>query len=95
MLCTYLSEQPNVVFVGSEGIGSTNYFWASEHCKIALPLLKTTFSFGMELIELKSGSSKKELPVGLAPDHKIEYTIDDLLKKRDKEMEFIKAELKK
>jgi hypothetical protein len=89
MLCTYLKDQPNVVFVGSEGIGSVNYFWASEHCRITLPLLKTKFSFGMELIELKDGSSKKELPVGLVPDHVITYTIDDLLQKKDKEMEFI------
>jgi hypothetical protein len=95
MLCSYLAKQPNVVFVGSEGIGSVNYFWASEHCKITLPLLKTTFSFGMELIELKEGSSKKEIPFGLKPDHIIEYSIADLMKKKDKEMEFILSDLKK
>lgn len=95
MFCKYLMNQPNVTFVGSEGIGSTNYFWASSHCRIRLPELQTTFSFGLELIELKEGSSKNELPVGLIPENKIEYTIKDLMEGKDKEMEFIKNEIKK
>jgi hypothetical protein len=95
MVCKYLMDQPNVIFVGSESIGSVNYFWANNLCTINLPDLETVFAFGLELIELKEGSSKKELPVGLIPDHKIEYTISDLIQGKDKEMEFIKNDLKK
>ncbi|MCW3071379.1 MAG: hypothetical protein JWO44_1269 [Bacteroidetes bacterium] len=94
MMCKYLQGQSNVTFVGSEPIGSINYFWASSHCQITLPELKTKFSFGMELLELKKFSSNKELPTGLIPDHEINYTIEERLAKKDKEMEFIISELR-
>jgi len=93
MMCKYLQGQPNVVFVGSEPIGAINYFWASSHCQITLPELKTKFSFGMELLELKKYSSNKEKPGGLIPDHVISYTIEERLRKKDKEMEFIIGDL--
>ncbi|MEO6902579.1 MAG: hypothetical protein ABI315_05415 [Bacteroidia bacterium] len=40
-------------------------------------------------MELKEGSSKTELPQPFIPENKIEYSIDDLMNGRDKEMEFI------
>jgi hypothetical protein len=95
MMCYYLMGQKNVTFVGSEPIGAINYFWANSLCAIHLPALQTTFAFGSELIELKEGSSKNEMPAGLIPEHKIEYTIQDRIRGKDKEMEFIINDLKK
>jgi hypothetical protein len=95
MMCNYLIGQQNVTFVGSESIGSINYFWANELCAIHLPALQTTFAFGRELIELKEGSCKNEMPAGLIPEHQIEYTIRDRMQGKDKEMEFILNDLKK
>lgn len=95
MMCKYLKEQPNVTFVGSETIGAINYFWANELCTLTLPALNTSFGFGWELIELKKDASKFEKPIGLIPDHKIEYTIEDRLRKKDKEMEFILSLIRK
>jgi hypothetical protein len=94
MMCKYLQGQSNVILVGSEPIGSINYFWAGSHCRITLPELNTKFSFGMELLELKFKSNYKEVPEGLIPAHEISYSIEDRLLKKDKEMEFIVNDLK-
>lgn len=95
MMCKYLMDQENVIFVGSHQMGAVNYFWGNSHCQLNLPQLNTTFSFGLELIELKENSSKTEKPIGLTPDYLIQYSIEDRMLGIDKEMDFIKKELKK
>jgi hypothetical protein len=94
MLCSYIKGQSNVTFVGSETSGSINYLCAASHCVINFPSLNSTFSFGVQLLEIKKNSSKTELPIGLIPEHKIDYTVDDILNKRDKEIEWIKDQIK-
>jgi C-terminal processing protease CtpA/Prc len=89
MMCHYLQDLPNVEFVGSETTGAINFLNALNHCKITLPHLKTTFSFGMELLELEEGTGFSEKSKGLIPHQLIDYTIEDLQQGRDKEMEFI------
>jgi hypothetical protein len=95
MFCKYLIGQPNVSFVGSETSGAVNYLWAGNFCSLKLQNLNTVFSFGVELLELKENSIKNELPVGLIPENKIEYSIQDLLAKKDNELEWIKNDIKK
>lgn len=95
MFCHYLMNQSNVTFVGSETLGAINYFWAGRHCQISLPMLKTTFSFGLELIELNEECGNCGPPVGLIPDHLVNYTIEDLVGRRDLEMEFVVAYIRK
>lgn len=95
MFCKYLMDQENVTFVGSETTGAINYFWANKMCKLELKSLKTTFAFGMELLELKENSSQTELPIGLVPEIKVNYTIQDLIEKKDVELEWIKKEIGK
>lgn len=95
MFCKYLMDQENVHFIGTETGGSINYFWANKMCKLDLPALKTTFAFGIELLEIKENSSKTELPVGLIPENNVEYTIQDLLDGRDVELEWILREIGK
>jgi hypothetical protein len=99
MFCKYLIGQPNVTFVGAETSGAINYFWAGgpngTYSEIKLSNLNTVFAFAIDLNELKAGSSKNEVPVGLIPDHKIDYTIDDLMKGRNKELEWIKSDIEK
>lgn len=93
MLCKYLLDQENVVFVGTETAGAINYFSAFRLCEIELPNIHTDFTFGLDLLELKKGSYKTEMPTRLQPDQKIEYTIDDLIHGRDKEMEWILGDI--
>jgi len=97
MFCKYLVGQPNVTFVGEETSGAINYFWAGgpngTYSEIKLPNLNTVFAFAIDLNELKAGSSKNELPVGLIPDHKIEYSIADLMKRTNLELEWIKNDI--
>jgi hypothetical protein len=95
MMCKYLKNQKNVIFVGSPQIGAINYFWGNSHCQIDLPKLNTTFSFAVELIELEENSSKTDKPIGLTPDYLIQYNIEELIIGVDKEMNFIKSELQK
>jgi hypothetical protein len=95
MLCKYLKDEPNVLFVGTETSGAINYLWASNFCITKCPNLNTTFSFGMELLELKENSVQTEKPEGLIPENKIEYTIQDKLNKTDKELEWIKGDILK
>lgn len=89
MLCKYLMELPNVKFVGSETEGSVNYFCAHRHCELTLPNSHIYVNFGMQIVELKNGSSDSEKPVGLVPENSVEYTIDDLLQHKDKGMEWV------
>lgn len=98
MFCKYLVGLPNVTFVGEETSGAINYFWAGgpngTYSQIKLQNINTVFAFAIDLNELKAGSSKNELPVGLIPEHKIIYTIDDLMKGRNKELEWIKKDIR-
>jgi len=93
MMCFYLSKQSNVVFVGDETTGAINYLCASTHCKLKLPHLQTTFSFGLELLELVEGSSKTEKEKPLIPENKMDYQIEDILNGRDLEMEWIQSQI--
>lgn len=99
MFCKWLVGQPNVTFVGEETSGAINYFWAGgpkgTFVKFNLPHVQTVFAFGIELLELKAGSSKTEVPVGLVPDQKIQYTIQDRLAGKDLEMDWIKSNIAK
>jgi hypothetical protein len=88
MFCKYVQEEPNVSFVGTETSGAINYLWAGEFCSLHLPGLETDYLFGIELLELKK-NGVNELPTGLVPPTHIEYSISDLLTKKDKEMEWI------
>jgi hypothetical protein len=91
----YLKNEPNVTFVGTETAGAINYLWASNFCITKCPNLNTTFSFGMELLELRENSISTERPQGLVPENKIEYTIQDRLNKSDKELEWIMGDILK
>jgi hypothetical protein len=93
MLCKYLMDLPNVKFVGTETEGSINYFCAHRHCELTLPNSHIYVNFGMQIVELKKGSSNSEKPVGLIPANAAAYTIDDLLQRRDKEMEWIRDDI--
>ena len=95
MFCKYLKDEPNVTFIGTETSGAMNYLWASNFCITKCPNLNTTFSFGMELLELKENSVQTEQPEGLIPENKIYYTIQDRLHKTDKELEWIKSDILK
>ena len=95
MFCKYLKDEQNVTFVGTETSGAINYLWASNFCVTNCPNLNTTFSFGMELLELKENSVQEELPQGFIPENKVEYTIQDRLHKTDKELEWIKSDILK
>ena len=95
MFCKYLKVEPNVTFIGTETSGAMNYLWASNFCITKCPNLNTTFSFGMELLELKENSVQTEQPEGLIPENKIYYTIQDRLHKTDKELEWIKSDILK
>jgi hypothetical protein len=95
MFCSYLLGQENVVFVGSETDGAINYFCAHKHCELTLPKSGLMVDFGRELIELKKGSSKNEKPKGIIPEHYIEYNIQDVISGKDKEMDWIKNDIKK
>lgn len=95
MFCKYLKDEPNVSFVGTETSGAINYLWASNFCITICPNLNTTYSFGMELLELKENSVQTEQPEGLIPENKIEYTIQDKINKTDKELEWIKEDILK
>lgn len=89
MFCKYLSGQNHITFVGSEASGAKNYFCASNHCKINLPSLNVKASFGLQLIELEKGSSMNQEPIRFSPQYQIEYSIEDLINKKDKEMDWI------
>jgi hypothetical protein len=99
MFCKYLIGQSNVKFVGSETSGAINYFWAGgpngSFCELRLPSMNTVFAFAIDLNEIKAGSSKNEVPIGLVPYYKIEYTIEDLMSGKNKELEWIKDDILK
>ena len=89
MFCHYLSNQENVKFIGSTTTGAINYLCAGTHCELSLPYLKTTYSFGLDLLELKNESFKNEIETPLLPDVEIKYTIKEILENKDLEMKFI------
>lgn len=93
MFCGFLNDQENVTFVGDETNGAINYFWAGNYFSAMLPNLKTNFSFGVELLEMKQNSCRTEMMTPLIPDVKIKYTIADRMAKRDLEMEWVKADI--
>lgn len=93
MLCKYLMDLPNVKFVGTETEGSVNYFCAHRHCELTLPNAHVYVSFGMQIVELKKGSCDTEKPTGLIPANRVNYTIDDLLNRRDLEMDWIRNDI--
>jgi C-terminal processing protease CtpA/Prc len=93
MLCKFLKNRKDVVFVGSETPGAINYFCAHKHCEIKLPTTGALVSFGLQLIELEKGSSDNQQPQGLKPDMPVEYTISEILLHKDKEMEWIRQEI--
>lgn len=93
MLCKYLMDLPNVKFVGTETEGSINYFCAHKHCELTLPSSRIYVNFGMQIVELKKGSSDGEKPLGLVPGNSVYYTIDDLLQHKDKEMDWIREDI--
>jgi hypothetical protein len=89
MFCHYLSNQQNVKFIGSTTTGAINYLCAGTHCELTLPNLKTTYSFGLDLLELKNESFKHEIETPLIPDFQIKYTIKEILDQTDLEMKMI------
>lgn len=89
MFCKYLMGQNNVVFVGSETPGAINYFCAHKYYSVNLPNIGIKTTFGLNLIELKNGSSENEKPQGLIPENYIHYTIQEILNGKDKEMVWI------
>jgi hypothetical protein len=89
MFCHYLSNQQNVKFIGSTTTGAINYLCAGTHCELTLPNLKTTYSFGLDLLELKNKSFKHEIETPLIPDVQIKYTIKEILDQTDLEMKMI------
>lgn len=93
MLCKYLQCLPNVRFVGSETNGATNYFCAHKHCELTLPNTNIYATFGMQLVELKIGSSDVEQPVGIVPPNIIHYSVQDMLQSADKEMEWVRNDI--
>ncbi len=95
MFCSFLMNQQNVTFVGSETNGAINFFWAGHFFDARLPNLQTNFDFGVELLEFKKSSVKTEAQLPLVPDVKIIYTIDDVMKHRDLEMEWVKNDIRK
>jgi hypothetical protein len=95
MFCSYIMDQPNVTFVGSETAGAVNYFWASNMIPVKLPSMKTTFAFYGELLELKRGSSFTEEQKPLIPDVFVHYFISDLTSGRDLEMEWVNNAVRK
>jgi hypothetical protein len=95
LFCSFLTNQDNVTFVGDDTNGAVNFFWAGNFFSATLPNLKTNFSFGLELLEFRNNSVKTEPVLPLVPDVKISYTIEDRVKKRDLEMEWVKADIQK
>ena len=95
MLCKYLKDLPNVKFVGSETEGAINFFCAHRHCELTLPNSHVYVNFGMQIVELKRGSSENEQPIGLIPENAPSYTIEDLLLRKDKEMEWVVSDITK
>ncbi len=95
LFCSFVTGQENVTFVGDETNGAINFFWAGTYFSMTLPNLKTNFSFGLELLEFKNNSVKTESMMPLVPDVKISYTIEDRMEKRDLEMEWVKADIRK
>lgn len=93
MLCKYIAALPNVRFVGTETEGATNYFCAHRHCQLTLPNSGIYVTFGMQLVELKKGSSDTEKPSGIIPVNAPVYSIDDVQHARDKEMEWIRNDI--
>lgn len=93
MLCKYLQDLDNVKFVGSETEGATNYFCAHRHCELTLPNTRIYVSFGMQIVELEKGSSDTEKPTGLIPLNYVTYSIDDLMNRTDKEMNWIRNDI--
>lgn len=93
MLCKYIADLPNVRFVGTETEGATNYFCAHRHCQLTLPNNGIYVTFGMQLVELKKGSSDMEKPSGIIPVNSPLYSIDDVQHARDKEMEWIRNDI--
>jgi hypothetical protein len=89
MFCHYLSNQQNVKFIGSTTTGAINYLCAGTHCELSLPNLKTTYSFGLDLLELKEESFQNEIETPLIPEVEIKYTIKEMLENKDLEMKFI------
>jgi hypothetical protein len=96
MLCQYLKKnRKNVVFVGSETPGAVNYFCAHSHCEVTLPNTGVMAGFGMQLIELESGSSADQKPKALNPNVLIDYSMYEIISKKDKEMEWILSDIRK
>ena len=93
MLCRYLQDLPNVHFVGTETEGGTNYFCAHKHCELTLPNNGIYVTFGMQLVELEKGSSDSQKPHGIIPAHSPAYIIDDLMRARDLELEWIRNDI--
>ncbi|HTL80819.1 MAG TPA: S41 family peptidase [Bacteroidia bacterium] len=92
MFCSYLQDNGNVIFVGSETGGSINYFWGHKHCDLHLPYSGIDLTFATELLELKKGSASNEKPKPLIPDVLISYSITDYINGVDKEMDWINTE---
>ena len=57
--------------------------------RLIFQIVGIKITFGLNLIELKNGSSEIEKPKGLIPDNYIHYTIQEILNGKDKEMEWI------
>ena len=93
MFCSYLKGQSNVVFVGQETKGGINYLCAHESCEIRLPYSGVVATFGLQIVEVNKGSSDHEKSEGLIPDKCIEYSVEEFLAGKDKEMEWIKNDL--
>lgn len=93
MLCKYLQYLPNVKFVGTETEGATNYFCAHRHCELTLPNTHIYVNFGMQIVELERGSSDTQLPTGIIPANSVNYSIEDLLLRKDKEMEWVRTDI--
>jgi hypothetical protein len=95
LFCSYLYGQSNVTFVGDDTNGAINFFWAGNFFSSTLPHLKTDYEFGVELLEFRKNSVRTEAEQPVIPDVKIIYTIDDILNRRDLEMEWVKNDIQK
>lgn len=85
----YLREQNRATFIGQEtggGHTGTNAFLMPQ---LELPHSKVRLIFPLYTIEHQI--SAEDIGRGLMPDYEIQYTLDDVLKNKDLELEKVKA----
>jgi hypothetical protein len=86
MLTTWLDKHSNAIFVGRKTGGGYNGNNGGVFPRITLPFSKTIIRFPSYRIVLDDDYKKED---GLKPDVEVIYSVDDWLKKRDKDWDAV------